>query len=311
MRNARLVICLLFVSASLALAQQPRRVYTNRDFPTTPADDAQGQGPSETNQVLRTRPSPRQSWHAISRNYFADGNQIRMGQVLQLRRQSDHASLEPFDVASFKPLDCGFVADQTGVYSDKLGSTEVTEHNEVDGENYRVDVLDRVDVVDQNSFSITKQSITGCEAKDRNFRYRTRGYASGIMSGPYRFEIVQAIGAEEFEPLNCNFARTSKGIFWMDQILRNADPGTFQALVGRRGACGFGFYAKDKSHVYYQSRVLRGADPESFQVLDTVWSYYYAFDKNSRYEQGIKIPPDAEDRNKAFEEAYRKWKRNQ
>src|ERR1700730_9621150 len=124
MRNARLVICLLFVSASLALAQQQRRVYTNRDFPTTPADDAQGQRPSETNQVLRTRPSPRQSWQAIGRNYFADGNHIRMGQVLQLRRQSDYGSPEAFDVASFKPLNCGFVADQTGVYADKFGGTE-------------------------------------------------------------------------------------------------------------------------------------------------------------------------------------------
>ena len=61
------------------------------------------------------------------------------------------------------------------------------------------------------------------------------------------------------------------------------------------------------------NRVIDEADPLTFQVLDTLSSALYAFDKNSRYSQGINMKKfaDSDYEMKNFEKAYQEWKRSQ
>ena len=149
---------LLLITLSVS-AQQPRKVLTNRDFPTTLPTGIQTEPGFEGSLVIRTRRSPNQPVVELGEDYFADGNYVRQGKKLAVKRERRTAQLESFDIASFKPLGCGFVKDRTGVYVDKLDHMDVTEHDETSGEEFTVSVYDRVDLVDADTFVVrnTKQ----------------------------------------------------------------------------------------------------------------------------------------------------------
>jgi hypothetical protein len=314
-----LVFVISFGSCISAAAYQSKRVLTNRDLPTNVTPAAGNKQTRTLPQTICTKPSPRESWRPLGKGFFADGDKVRLGSTLQLKRRVGFARPENFQINSFAPLGCGFVRDSTGVYMFNPDNDSETEVNELREESYRVDVWGRVDIVDSSSFQVAKQSVAGCEARDKDFLYRTRGYSGGggvgvIVegnSGP-AIEIVRPIGAGIYERLECGFVKTHGGIFWAERRV-DADEATFRVLHKEAGrGCGYGFYAKDKARVFYRERIIKGADPLTFTVLDTVWSYSYAFDQKSRYSQGRNIMSfhDPTYEMKRFEEAYSKWKQN-
>lgn len=254
------------------------------------------------------------TFESIGSGFFRDKNNVRWGGVLQLKRLTRTAKPQSFDAYSFEVLPCGFARDKTGVYAYTSGGDDLAEHNEFHKYDYRIDVLVPVDIVDAPTFEVTEKP-GGCEAKDKDFIYWTTSasWVTGIMTEPHFVRIAKAHGSEGYEELGCDFVRTNRGVFWNDQLVRGADPASFQVLVKKSGQeCGYGFYAKDDSHVFYQSRLIQDADPNTFQVLDTVWSYFYAFDKTNQYEQGINIKTfsDPQYQMKGFNEAYQQWKQS-
>lgn len=60
------------------------------------------------------------------------------------------------------------------------------------------------------------------------------------------------------------------------EINRDADVKTFHLLESE-------LYAKDKKNCYYRGRNIKAADLSSFKVLDTLYSWHTAYDKNNYY----------------------------
>jgi len=67
-----------------------------------------------------------------------------------------------------------------------------------------------------------------------------------------------------------NYAISYNRVYYFDNLIRSADPKTFQELKPSTG------WAKDKNYVYYKGVIKKYLDPETFEVL----SYYYAADKS-------------------------------
>jgi hypothetical protein len=250
------------------------------------------------------------SFESIGNGFYRDKNNVRWGGVMQLKLESPESKPRSFDVYSFEVLPCGFARDKTGVYAGGASGYQLSERNKFHKYDTRIDVMERIDVVDAPSFQVTG----ACQAKDKNFIYHASSgsWATGMFSDPRSVRIVGSAGEARYEMLGCGFVKTPDGIFWQHRRVKFADAASFEVLIKKSDKeCGYGFYARDTKHVYYQDRLIEDADPQTFQVLDTVWSYFYAFDKANRYSQGNNIKIFSGDYEmKSFEEAYAKWKQS-
>jgi hypothetical protein len=217
---------------------------------------------------------------------------VRRGCLLQLKERVRDALPESFDPASFTFLGCDFAKDNTGVYHLGGGSYDLSEKNSNNQFALRVEVAIRMDIADTSTFHYVSTS-DGCRLADTNFIYRAPPPQTSGGSFPSTLQIIQTIGSASLEHLDCGFFRTSKGIFWFEQQLAQVDEASFDVLVKKDiGACGRGYYAKDKNHVYYRGRIVEGADPQTIRVLDAPSSAsyaLYAFDKRSIYLHGLDI----------------------
>jgi hypothetical protein len=273
------------------------------------AEDRRDRHPISGHQAITTSPTPRNTWKRLSRGYFLDGTEIRHGVVLQLKRQSANGNLERFDVRTFEPLGCGFLRDTTGVYMSKYDD-DVVEHNETDEKDRVVNVFDRLELVDKDSFQVLEEGIAECRAIDKDFVYAASGYEpdGGMMADFRSMTVVETRGDAYLEKLNCNFIKTAKGVFWFEMKVHDADRDSFHVLT-KRNECAPGGYAKDRSHIFWAKMVLSEADYDSFTVLDGVGHSAFAFDKHHRYQQGSIIDdPNPDLHDPEFEKALREWK---
>ena len=86
---------------------------------------------------------------------------------------------------------------------------------------------------------------------------------------------VEGADQTSFEPINKEYAKDNKKVFWETQIVKGADPKTFVCLGE--------LYGKDKDKVFWREREIKDADPDSFQIIDSenLWSkdkkdFYFA-----------------------------------
>jgi len=165
------------------------------------------------------------------------------------------------------------------------------------------------------------------------FGYRPRSMTRLKNADKETFK-VYAYDTKTFKALkNGSFAAGDYGrdkthVYYNENIIKGADPDSFEVLVFERGSKkyfgpnyeksyskdkshvyhrgkiidkadpasfkllgdshGGDYYWKDKSHVYYIDRVVTGADPNSFQVLNS----RYAKDKSHVYRGDVKVDGD-------------------
>lgn len=85
---------------------------------------------------------------------------------------------------------------------------------------------------------------------------------------------VEGADQNSFQPINSEYAKDNKHVYWETQVIEGADPNTFVCLGE--------LYSKDKEKVFWRGREIKGADPNSFQIVDgaNLWSkdrkeYYF------------------------------------
>jgi hypothetical protein len=248
--------------------------------------------------------------------YYVDHSTVRHGHCLQVKVAPGGQGPKNFDAESFDPLGGGFVRDKTGVYYFTAGTYDNFQEQLVEQLPYtkykRLIFLHRpVEIVDPETFHITKLSNVKCEAEDKNFVYEIRHYTYGgatKKSPDGVLEIVGAINGDGFRDLGCRYYQTNTGLFFSERRLAGADKNSFEVIAVTYNRYCYP-YARDKNHVYFMSKVLKDADPSTFQVVAT--APFCAFDHSNRYVQGNKISELPSSRaaheNKVFEEAYEKW----
>ena len=67
-----------------------------------------------------------------------------------------------------------------------------------------------------------------------------------------------------FVPINGEYARDDRNVYWKDSVIPGADPSSFVCLGGG--------YAKDQHKVFKNAQEIKQADPESFKLLGGLWS---------------------------------------
>ena len=91
-----------------------------------------------------------------------------------------------------------------------------------------------------------------------------------------------------FEHLGQGYAKDAKQVYYLQHVLADADPQTFQLVSpnhDERWAKSFAGYAKDANRVYHHEKVLQDADADTFTVEDE----REFKDKNHRYNQGHRV----------------------
>jgi hypothetical protein len=106
--------------------------------------------------------------------------------------------------------------------------------------------------------------LTGCQGyKVENGKWSLIQHNEGVGR-----MVTQVEGADlnSFKPLNNEYAKDSKQVYWETLVIKGADPNTFVCL-GQ-------LYAKDKEKVFWREREINGADSDSFQIVDgaNLWS---------------------------------------
>ena len=113
--------------------------------------------------------------------------------------------------------------------------------------------------------------LTGCQGyKVENGKWSLISHDEGVGR---RVTMVEGADQNSFAPINDEYAKDKKNVFWQTQIIKGADPITFLCL-GQ-------LYGKDSAKVFWREREISGADPASFQIIDgaNLWSK----DKNDFY----------------------------
>jgi hypothetical protein len=117
----------------------------------------------------------------------------------------------------------------------------------------------------KNIFSILALLLlTGCQGyKIENGKWSLIQHNEGVGR-----MVTPVAGADQnsFKPLNAEYAKDSKQVFWETVIIKGADPNSFVCL-GQ-------LYAKDNERVFWREREIIGAAPASFQIVDgaNLWS---------------------------------------
>lgn len=104
----------------------------------------------------------------------------------------------------------------------------------------------------------TFEDMEGCYMKDKNHLW----YEDSIMP--------DAVG--QSADSKWNYAWDSKHVWYNGQLLKGADPKTFEVLKS-------GYYAKDAKHVWYHDEIVKGADAASFKDDGDMIGH----DKNQKY----------------------------
>ncbi len=246
-------------------------------------------------------------------SFYLDKESVRWGLRVQVRATGKSEILENFDTDTFEPLGAGYVRDKTGIYyySTKQATSHLIETGD-EIEYHQADINAKVDIADPATFQITSLNRTECAAQDKNFLYRIRAirYRSGVRSpNDGAIEIIGVLKDEFFEDMGARYYKTSRGIFFSERQILEADHESFENISVEWNKHTYP-YAKDKEHVYYMSRIVNGADPETFRIIET--SPIYAFDDNNKYCQGRKLLESGEGLVSGelinFQAALTKWK---
>jgi hypothetical protein len=100
--------------------------------------------------------------------------------------------------------------------------------------------------------------LTGCQGyKIENGRWSLIRYNEGVGR---MVTVLKDADQDSFTPINREYAKDKRHVYWQTQVIPGADPSTF--------ACLGHLYSKDKSKVFWREREIKGADPSSFQIVD-------------------------------------------
>ena len=106
--------------------------------------------------------------------------------------------------------------------------------------------------------------LTGCQSyKFENGKWSLISYDESVGR---RVTVVDGADQNSFAPINSEYAKDNRQVYWKTLVIKGADPNTFVCL-GQ-------LYSKDKEKVFWREREIKGADPDSFQIVDgaKLWS---------------------------------------
>jgi hypothetical protein len=106
--------------------------------------------------------------------------------------------------------------------------------------------------------------LTSCQSyKFANGKWSLISYDESVGR---RVTVIDGADQNSFVPINNEYAKDSKQVYWETLVIKGADPNTFVCL-GQ-------LYSKDKEKVFWREQEINGADPDSFQIVDgaNLWS---------------------------------------
>lgn len=220
---------------------------------------------------------PPDQFKSIKNGFYEDGINIWKPFCSKIKKEmTSDSPTENFDLSSFEVLKCGIVKDKTGVYYYVIAPVFFPAEEKI---------LQKADLVDAGSFQLYKIENNICYFKDKNFSYKI-----SLIEGDSELVIIETNDAANivYKELGCGFKQVDDKIYWRSNLIEDADVKTFKPYINKKeNHCGSGYYAKDDKNVFYQDKLLAQADLSTFTVLDTVWDYGAAFDKNFRYYREI------------------------
>ncbi|TDQ40378.1 DKNYY domain-containing protein [Aureibacillus halotolerans] len=91
---------------------------------------------------------------------------------------------------------------------------------------------------------------------EKEIFYRTEAGVKARKNLRSVYNLVRNADVATFEPLDENFSRDSRAVYYQWRMIKGADPKTFKTLGGRFG--------RDTSKIYYNGYCVDRADPDSF-----------------------------------------------
>jgi hypothetical protein len=99
--------------------------------------------------------------------------------------------------------------------------------------------------------------LTGCQGyKVEHGKWSLVRYNEGARM----VTIVEGVDSASFMPINREYAKDKKDVYWETTIIHGADPSTFVPF-GK-------LYSKDWQKVFWREREIQGADPHTFEIVD-------------------------------------------
>lgn len=100
---------------------------------------------------------------------------------------------------------------------------------------------------------------TGYQKRGLSYVFATWDEGRGYVEHP-----IVGIDAGSFQILDRDgYARDDRHVYYHENTVQDADPGSFTALSD--------LYGKDQAHVYYAGKTIPGADPATFTHFDIQW----------------------------------------
>ena len=133
-------------------------------------------------------------------------------------------------------------------------------------------IIDKDYARDKDRVFYTHQHSGPCtieKADPRTFTALSERYSKDKDNAFYECSLIENADANTFEVTAGFLARDSTNVFRSGKLVPNADPDTFGHLKHRFS--NLNFYT-DNQHVYYFSDIVRDADPATFEVIG---SYFF------------------------------------
>lgn len=241
---------------------------------------------TETFTLVLSHNNQRKSQYAKDKNHVffrdkiisgADSATFEFMEGTYLFRDKHHIYdgmiLEEIDATTFEVLKqwdhCGtprLYGDKNSIYFDGMGGVENTgiraEHftilNDVffqdDKHIYAMIEVGKgchSDFVQLDVDVETFLPLNNSYARDKNFIYqKSYGYP----------QIIHNVDHETFTPLSGVYSKDKTHVYYYQNILKNADPLTFQVIKNEKDN-----YGKDAQNVFFRDEIIEGADPKTFQ----------------------------------------------
>ena len=143
--------------------------------------------------------------------------------------------------------------------------------------------------IGQDKYRVYQKGIP-TQIKDYNklTRFGSLMYSDGTHIYDLDFNILQGADVATFEHISDNWYKDASHVWWINKLVRGANPKTFSPVkvTSFAGGTSLDFnYGKDDKHVFYQDSIIPGADAASFEKIDfpdgDSWT---VFDRNHVYQ---------------------------
>jgi len=100
--------------------------------------------------------------------------------------------------------------------------------------------------------------LTGCQGyKVEHGQWSLIRYNEGVGR---MTTVVEGADSASFTPINREYAKDKKHVYWEAIVIQGAEPSTFMPL-GK-------VYSKDRQKVFWREREIQRADPHTFEIVD-------------------------------------------